>query len=75
MLELTLAGERIEGAALAWNRHDVRLLGRDGRLWQFSPEEPKDFRKTSNRFQSYSTSELRASSSCSSASLNRPAAA
>jgi len=60
MLELTLRGRQIEGMPLAWNAREVNLLGRDGRLWQFAPEEAEDFRKTSNRFQSYSTSELRA---------------
>jgi hypothetical protein len=60
MLELELDGRKIEGAPLAWDREEVHLLGRDGRLWHFAPSEAKDYRKTSNRFQSYSTSELRA---------------
>lgn len=60
MLELTLHGRKIEGTPLAWNKREVHLLGRDGRIWRFPPTEAKDFRKTSGRFQSYSTSELRA---------------
>ena len=60
MLELTVAGQPIEGMPLAWNREQVHLLGRDGQLWQFAPGEAKDYRKTSSRFRSYSTSELRA---------------
>ena len=60
MLELTVDGRKIEGMPLAWNREQVHLLGRDGRLWQFGPGEAKDYRKTSGRFRSYSTSELRA---------------
>jgi hypothetical protein len=60
MLELTLRGRQIEGSPLAWNTQEVFLLGRDGRLWQFAPEEAKDFRKTSSRFESYSTPQLRA---------------
>ena len=60
MLELTLRGRKIEGRPLAWNTWQVHLLGRDGRLWSFAPKEAEDFRKTSNRFRSYSTSELRA---------------
>jgi hypothetical protein len=59
-LELTLGDQKIEGTPLAWNKREVRLLGRDGRLWQFAPSEPKDFRKTSDRFRGYSASELRA---------------
>jgi hypothetical protein len=60
MLEMTLRGERIEGTPLAWSSTDVRLLGRDGRLWQFHPDEPNDFRRSASRFRGYSTSELRA---------------
>jgi len=60
MVELTVRGDRIEGAPLAWDTQEVVLLGRDGRLWRFPPEEARDFRKTSDRFQGYSSSELRA---------------
>jgi hypothetical protein len=60
MLELTLDGQHIEGAPLAWNPHEVHLLGRDGRLWTFAPEQARDYRKTSDRFRAYSVSELRA---------------
>jgi len=60
MVELELDGRKIEGMPLAWNREEVHLLGRDGHLWQFAPGEAKNYRKTSSRFQSYSTSKLRA---------------
>lgn len=60
MLELTLDGRKIEGAPLAWNRREVRLLGRDGQLWEFAPDQAADYRKTSDRFQGYSVSDLRA---------------
>jgi len=60
MVKLTLGQRQIEGAPLAWSEHQVHLLGRDGRLWQFAPGQAADFRKTSSRFQSYSISELRA---------------
>ena len=60
MLELTLEGRKIEGAPLTWSADTVRLLGRDGRLWQFAPSQAADFRKTSDRFESYSISQLRA---------------
>ncbi len=59
MVELSLDGQRIEGMPLAWDRWSVRLLGRDGRLWRFSPTEAVDFRKTSERFEGYSTGEMR----------------
>jgi hypothetical protein len=61
MVELTLKGQRIEGRPLAWDDGTVRLLGRDGRLWQFDPRDATNFRKTSSRFRSYSPAELRAS--------------
>ena len=60
MLELSLHGQRIEGAPIAWNTRQVVLLGRDGRLWQFPPEDAKDYRPTSDRFYGYPPSELRA---------------
>ena len=60
MLQLTLEGEKIEGKPLLWNESVVYLLGRDGRLWGFHPNDAADFRKSSNRFRSYLPSELRA---------------
>lgn len=60
MLELTVHGQRIEGAAVAWNSREVLLMGRDGRIWQFAPEEATQYRKSSSRFSGYSPSELRA---------------
>jgi hypothetical protein len=60
MLELTVRSERIEGTPLTWDSQEVVLLGRDGRIWQFPPTDARDFRKTSDRFQGYSSSELRA---------------
>jgi len=60
MVELTLHGQRIEGAALAWKSDEVLLLGRDGRLWQFEPKEASQYRKSAERFSSLPISELRA---------------
>ncbi len=60
MVELTLDGQKIEGEPLAWNSQEVHLLGRDGRLWQFDPNQASDYRETSSRFRPYSVSELRA---------------
>ncbi|MHC4180523.1 MAG: DUF1570 domain-containing protein [Planctomycetota bacterium] len=60
MVRLMLKGQEVEGTPLAWNTRQVRLLGRDGRLWQFDPGLATEFRQTSSRFHSYSTSELRA---------------
>jgi len=60
MVQLTLDGRRIEGMPLAWSNHRVHLLGRDGWLWEFAPNQASDYQKTSSRFRAYSTSELRA---------------
>ncbi len=60
MVELTLKGRKLEGVPLSWNDQEVHLLGRDGRLWQFDPEQASDFRKTSAHFRGYSPSEFRA---------------
>ncbi len=60
MVRLTLRGQELEGAPLAWNAREVHLLGRDGRLWQFQPSRAAEFRQTSSQFSGYSTSELRA---------------
>lgn len=60
MVRLMLKGQEVEGRPLAWNARQVQLLGRDGRLWEFDPSRAADFRQTSRRFRSYSTSELRA---------------
>ena len=59
MLRFTLRDRQVEGMPIAWDQRNVFLLGREGRLWQFAPSEASDYRKTSNRFSSYSTSELR----------------
>jgi hypothetical protein len=60
MIELTLKGHRVEGVPLRWSRQQVVLLGRDGRLWKFAPEEASGFRNTSSQFRSYPPSEFRA---------------
>ena len=60
MVRLTLQHQAIEGMPVAWNRSEVHLLGRDGRLWAFPPGDASDFQQTSDRFQGYSISDLRA---------------
>jgi hypothetical protein len=60
MVRLTLQGQSIEGSPLAWDASAVHLLGRDGRLWTFSPDRATAFRQTASRFHSYSVSEFRA---------------
>ncbi|MBN2021637.1 MAG: DUF1570 domain-containing protein [Pirellulales bacterium] len=60
MIEVTLHGQKVEGMPLAFTESRVHLLGRDGRLWSFDPNEATDFRQTSSVFRPASVSEIRA---------------
>ncbi|NLF08875.1 MAG: DUF1570 domain-containing protein, partial [Pirellulaceae bacterium] len=61
MIEIAVANQTIEGVPIAWNAQTVRMLGRDGRLWELDPAEVVGFKKTASRFRAYSLSEFRAS--------------
>jgi hypothetical protein len=58
-LELTLGNQQLEGMPLVWSADNVTLLGRDGRLWDFLPNQAKDFREKSPDFRSYTAGEMR----------------
>jgi hypothetical protein len=58
-VELLLKGQRIEGTPLAASSDVVFLLGRDGRLWDFHPDEATEYRKTAGDFRSYSANVMR----------------
>jgi hypothetical protein len=60
MIKFLLNGQKVEGSPIRWSESDVHLLGRDGRLWKFEPDEATDFKQTSARFQCYPPSEFRA---------------
>jgi hypothetical protein len=60
MVEATLQGRKVEGAALSGPGQGLRLLGRDGRLWQLDPDEVQRLTKVSTQFRPYSLSEFRA---------------
>ena len=60
MIELTVDQRKLEGVPLAWDPQAVHLLGRDGRLWEFTPQQASNFHVTSSRFRAYSPSEFRA---------------
>lgn len=59
-LRLTVGQRLIEGTPLNWSEGQVLLLGRDGRLWDFAPDEARDFKKSAPYFKSYSIGEFRA---------------
>ncbi|MDA0657854.1 MAG: DUF1570 domain-containing protein [Planctomycetota bacterium] len=58
-LSLSLKGKRIEGFPLQTDQQTVRLLGRDGALWQFAPTAATNFSHVSDVFDSYSAAELK----------------
>ena len=55
----TVDGETFEGRPLAWTDYEMHLLGRDGRLHTFDPQEAKDAKKTSPNFFGYSVPEMK----------------
>jgi len=59
MIRAKVGGRLLEGEPLSWSKERVYLLSRDGQLIDFRPDEAKDFQKSSPRFYSYSTSEIR----------------
>jgi len=60
MIEATIHGQRVEGAPLRWTDDKVWLMARDGRLWDFAPDDAINFRKTSSYFAPYSAREMTA---------------
>ena len=60
MIEATVRGRHIEGAPLKWSDEKVWLMARDGRLWDFAPEEATQYRKSASYFSPYSAREIAA---------------
>jgi hypothetical protein len=60
MLETTVDQRQLEGAPLSWSPDLVRLLGRDGRLWEIDPSRASRSRQTAAAFRPFSAAELRA---------------
>jgi Protein of unknown function (DUF1570) len=59
MFRATVDGETFEGKPLAWTDYEMHLLGRDGRLHDFNPQDAKDARRTSPDFVGYTAPEMR----------------
>jgi hypothetical protein len=55
-----IGDKQVEGTPLSWSNKQVLLLARDGRLWDFAPQDSRNFRKVSSTFTSYSASEMQA---------------
>ncbi|HET6884078.1 MAG TPA: DUF1570 domain-containing protein [Pirellulales bacterium] len=58
-LDVNLNGRHIEGLPLVWSQDHV-LLARDGRVWNFKPDEVRNVHQTSATFQGYSAAQVRA---------------
>ena len=59
VMEWAVPGRSVEAVPLVRTSRDLVVLGRDGAIWQL-PADSRPLRKTSERFQGYSPSELRA---------------
>jgi hypothetical protein len=58
-LALDLNGEKVEGLPLRWSSSTVVLLGRDGTVWRFSPQEATNFRRVPGEFRGFEYAEMR----------------
>ena len=59
MLKVKIKDRIVEGMPIQTSDEEIHLLARDGRIWQFSPNDASDYTKTSPSFQGYSYTELR----------------
>ena len=48
----------VEGQPLEWTDQQMFLLGRDGQLHEFAPQDAEESRKTGPAFRGYTTSEI-----------------
>ncbi len=58
-IEAVVRGARLEGTPLAWSEQRIFLLGRDGALTEFSPNEAVDYHKRSPDFRPYAAGVMR----------------
>jgi len=59
MMATQVEGKRLEGQPLVWDQRQMFLLGRDGQLYDFAPQEAKNSRKIGRGFRGYSIPEMR----------------
>ena len=60
MMRTTVENRVLEGQPLKWNKQQMFLLGRDGRLHEFDPRQAQKSKKLGSSFRSYSTGEMKA---------------
>lgn len=59
-IEVSFGTHKVLGRPLAWTSEQILLLGRDGRLWDFAPDQAKDFRQSPADFRGLTKNEMRA---------------
>lgn len=59
MIQADVDGQRVEGRPLFWSKSRVQLMLRDGQLFDFRTSQAKNYRRTSDRFRSYTAAEIR----------------
>jgi hypothetical protein len=60
MMRATISGRAVEGQPLAWNDSQMLLLGRDGALYNFHPDDARDARRLGPRYEAYASEEMQA---------------
>ncbi|MCH2124727.1 MAG: DUF1570 domain-containing protein [Pirellulaceae bacterium] len=58
-VEFDLHGQTLAATPIAWNENRVLMLGRDGYLWDMSPQEASNYQKTADDFSAFSQAEMR----------------
>ena len=59
MMATHIDGKRLEGRPLVWDKRQMLMLGRDGELYDFAPDEAENSRRIGKGFRGYSISEMR----------------
>lgn len=59
MIQLDLADETIQATPVVASQQEVIMLGRDGQLWDFAPNEATNFTRLAQPFAPFPQSELR----------------
>lgn len=59
-IEIHLPWQKVVGRPLVWSQDRIQILARDGRLWEFKPDEAKDYRQSGEPFRPLTKNEMRA---------------
>ena len=59
MIQADVNGQRVEGRPIFWSKSRVQLMLRDGQLLDFPASQATNYRRSADRFRSYTASEIR----------------